>query len=84
MTQQELGDAVCERIELHLPGKATDSRRTGRDNRLFVKGDIVAGAFGCTLAGSASGVWAPTHRLPPLQPMVQQRRLGESFQGIER
>ena len=37
MDRQELSDAVWARIEPHLPGKATDSGRTGRDNRLFVE-----------------------------------------------
>ena len=37
MDRQELSDAVWERIEPHLPGKASDPGRTGRDNRLFVE-----------------------------------------------
>jgi putative transposase len=37
MDRQELSDAVWERIAPHLPGKATDPGRTGRDNRLFVE-----------------------------------------------
>lgn len=37
MDRQELSDAVWARIEPHLPGKATDPGRTGRDNRLFVE-----------------------------------------------
>ena len=37
MDRQELSDAVWERISPHLPGKATDPGRTGRDNRLFVE-----------------------------------------------
>jgi putative transposase len=37
MDRHELSDAVWERIEPHLPGKASDPGRTGRDNRLFVE-----------------------------------------------
>nr|WP_317154003.1 IS5 family transposase [Sphingopyxis indica] len=37
MDRQELSDAVWERMAPHLPGKATDPGRTGRDNRLFVE-----------------------------------------------
>lgn len=37
MDRQELSDALWERIEPHLPGKASDPGRTGRDNRLFVE-----------------------------------------------
>ena len=37
MDRQELSDAVWERISPHLPGKASDPGRTGRDNRLFVE-----------------------------------------------
>lgn len=33
MDRQELSDAVWERISPHLPGKATEPGRTGRDNR---------------------------------------------------
>ncbi len=34
---RELSDAVWSRIEAHLPGKASDPGRTGKDNRLFVE-----------------------------------------------
>src|SRR3546814_3913470 len=37
MERQEVSDALWERIEPHLPGKAGDPGRTGRDNRLFVE-----------------------------------------------
>lgn len=37
MDQQELSDAVWERMERHLRGGATDPGWTGRDNRLFVE-----------------------------------------------
>ena len=37
MARQELSEAVWERMEPLLPGKATDPGRTGRDNRLFVE-----------------------------------------------
>lgn len=37
MERQELNDALWSRIEPHLPGKASDPGRTGRDNRLFVE-----------------------------------------------
>jgi putative transposase len=37
MDRQELSDAVWERLEPLLPGKASDPGRTGRDNRLFVE-----------------------------------------------
>src|SRR3546814_13046192 len=37
MDRHELSDAVWERIEPHLPGKASDPGRTGRDNRRFVE-----------------------------------------------
>jgi putative transposase len=37
MDRQELSDSVWERIEPHLPGKASDPGRSGRDNRLFVE-----------------------------------------------
>lgn len=37
MDRQELSDALWKRIEPHLPGKATDPGRTGRDNHLFVE-----------------------------------------------
>jgi len=37
MDRQELSDTIWERIEPHLPGKASDPGRTGRDNRLFVE-----------------------------------------------
>jgi putative transposase len=37
MDRQELSDSVWDRIEAHLPGKASAPGRTGRDNRLFVK-----------------------------------------------
>ena len=35
MTRHELTDALWSRIEPHLPGKASDPGRTGRNNRLF-------------------------------------------------
>ena len=37
MDRQELSDAIWTRIEPHLPGKASDPGRSGRDNRLFVE-----------------------------------------------
>ena len=37
MDRQELREVVWDRIAPHLPGKATDPGRTGRDNRLFVE-----------------------------------------------
>jgi len=37
MDRQELSDIVWSRMEPHLPGKASDPGRSGRDNRLFVE-----------------------------------------------
>ena len=37
MERAEMSDSVWERIEPHLPGKAGDPGRSGRDNRLFVE-----------------------------------------------
>ena len=37
MDRQELSDAIWAKVEPHLPGKASDPGRTGRDNRLFVE-----------------------------------------------
>lgn len=37
MDRQELSDSVWSRMEPHLPGKASDPGRSGRDNRLFVE-----------------------------------------------
>lgn len=37
MDRRELSDAMWERMEPLLPGKASDPGRTGRDNRLFVE-----------------------------------------------
>ena len=37
MDRQELSDSIWARMKPHLPGKATDPGRTGRDNRLFVE-----------------------------------------------
>ncbi|MBM3927527.1 MAG: IS5 family transposase [Sphingomonadales bacterium] len=37
MDRRELSDAMWDRMEPLLPGKASDPGRTGRDNRLFVE-----------------------------------------------
>ena len=37
MDRQELSDAVWDRMAPHLPGKVSDSGRTGRDNRVFME-----------------------------------------------
>ena len=37
MNRQELSDEVWAKMAPHLPGKATDPGRTGRDNRLFME-----------------------------------------------
>jgi putative transposase len=37
MDRQELSDTIWAKVEPHLPGKASDPGRTGRDNRLFVE-----------------------------------------------
>ena len=63
MGRQELSDGVWERISSHLPGKAADPGRTGRDNRLFVEAIL-------WLARSAEGVWPLAHGLPSVQPLV--------------
>ena len=83
MDRQELSDVVWERIVSPLPGKATDLGRTGRDNRLFVEAILWMARSGGTLAGSSQRVWPVADRLSTLQPLVPQRRLGESFQGLE-
>jgi transposase len=44
MDRQEVSDAVWERIEPHLSGKASDPGRTGRDNRLSDRAAKGAGA----------------------------------------
>jgi putative transposase len=37
MDREELSDRVWALMEPHLPGKASDPGRSGRDNRLFVE-----------------------------------------------
>ena len=64
-----LNDRVWERLAPLLPGKATDSGRTGGDNRLFLEAVFWRGAHGVSLARSADEIWQLEQPVSPVPTM---------------